>query len=132
MRIRLFIALALVLVAAPVALAQDPAPAPTPAPVAQCTPEVTEERALAALQQALEQPLPPRANRVVRVRVTPCAPGRLILRVARNTKDGVLLARAERVLNSTATATLQLRTTKAVERYRGKKLRLDLRAVFTP
>jgi hypothetical protein len=132
MRSRLFIALALVLVAAPVARAQDPAPAPAPAPSEECTAEMTEERAVAALQQALSRPLPPRAGRVVKVRVTPCAPGRLVLRVARNSRDGVLLARGERTLRSTTTATIQLRTTKAVERYRGKKLRLDLHAVFTP
>ena len=87
---------------------------------------------MAALQQALSRPLPPRAGGVVKVRVTPCAPGRLVLRVARNSRDGILLARGERTLRSTATATIQLRTTKAVERYRGKKLRLDLHAVFTP
>ena len=132
MRTRLFIAIALVLVAAPVARAQDPAPAPAPAPPLECNAELTEERALAALQQAVMRPLPPRAGRVVRVRVTPCSAGRLVLRVARNTRDGVLLARGERVLRSTTTATIELRTTKAVERYRGKKLRLDLHAVFTP
>jgi hypothetical protein len=129
MPIRLFIALALVLVAAPVALAQDPAPT---TPAEECTAEVTEQRALEAMRVALEDPMPPRAGRVVKVRVTPCAPGRLVLRVRRGTKDGVLLARADRTLTSTATATMQLRTTKAIERYRGKKLRLDLRAIFLP
>lgn len=128
MRIRLFIALALVLVAAPAALAQDPPPAPEEA----CTAEVTEQRALSAMQQALREPLPPRAGKTIAVRVTPCAPGRLVLRVRHATKTGVILAQADRTLNSTATATMRLRTTKHVERYRGKRLRLHLRAIFLP
>ena len=69
----------------------------------------------------------------MRVRVTPCAPGRLVLRVARNSRDGVLLARGARTLRLDGDGDAPgSRTTKAVERYRGKKLRLDLHAVFTP
>lgn len=128
MPIRLFIALALVLVAAPAALAQDPPPAAEEV----CTAEVTEQRALSAMQLALREPLPPRAGKTIAVRVTPCAPGRLVLRVRHATKTGVILAQADRTLNSTATATMRLRTTKHVERYRGKKLRLHLRAIFLP
>lgn len=129
MRTRLSIALALVLVAAPAALAQDPAP---PAPAEACTAEVTEERAMRAMRDALRKPLPPRAGRTVAVKVTPCAPGRLVLRVRHATKTGVILAQADRTLKSTATATMRLRTTKHVERFRGKKLRLHVRAVFLP
>ena len=128
MRIRLFIALALVLVAAPVALAQDPPSTPEEA----CTAEITEQRAMAAMQRALREPLPPRAGKTIAVKVTPCAPGRLVLRVRHATKTGVILAQADRTLNSTATATMRLRTTKHVERFRGKKLRLHLRAIFLP
>lgn len=128
MRIRLFLALAAVLVAAPVALAQDPPSTPAEA----CTAEVTEQRALSAMQDALREPLPARAGRTIAVKVTPCAPGRLVLRVRHATKTGVILAQADRTLKSTATATMRLRTTKHVERYRGRKLRLHLRAVFLP
>jgi len=128
MRIRLLIALALVLVAAPAALAQD---TPTP-PGEDCTAELTEERAIAAMQQALRRPLPPRAGKTIPVKVTPCAPGRLVLRVRHATSTGVILAQADRTLRSTATVTIRLRTTKHVERYRGKELRMHLRAVFVP
>ena len=128
MRTRLLLAFVLLVVAAPVALAQEPA---TP-PAEPCTDAVTEQRALDALREALRDPLPPRAGQTVKVKVTPCAPGRLVLRVRRNTKTGTLLAEADRTLRSTATATLRLRTTKAIERYRGKRLRLDLRAIFLP
>ena len=131
MRFRLFIVLALVLVAAPVALAQDPPP-PAPPADAECTAEVTERRAYAAMREALRKPLPPRAGKTILVKVTPCAPGRLVLRVRKDTKTGRVLAQADRTLRSTATATMRLKTTKAVERYRGRKIQLHLRAIHTP
>jgi len=87
---------------------------------------------MAAMQQALRDPLPARAGRTIAVKVTPCAPGRLVLRVRHTTKTGVILAQADRTLKSTATATMRLRTTKHVERFRGKKMRLHLKAIFLP
>jgi hypothetical protein len=128
MRTRLFLALALVLVAAPAAPAQDPPRSPEEG----CTAQITEQRAMSAMQQALRKPLPPTAGETIAVRVAPCGPGRLVLRVRHATKTGVILAQADRTLTSTATATMRLRTTKHVERYRGKRLRLHLRAIFVP
>jgi hypothetical protein len=126
---RLLIALTLILVAAPVALAQDP---PPPAEPEACTADETTRRAMAALREALEDPMPSKAGRVIPVRVTPCGPGRLLLRVHHASTTGPLLATGERTLRSTRTATVRLRTTKEVERRRGKQLRLRLRASFTP
>jgi hypothetical protein len=129
MRHPLLLALALVAVTAPMAMAQTPPPA-EPAP-SDCTVEESTRRANEALRRALRKPLPAHAGETVPVRFSPCSAGRVVLRVHHGSMKGALVATGERTLRTARTATVFLRTTRKVERLRGKRLKLSTRATFT-
>ena len=114
-------------------VAPPAAPAPVVAPVAPlCDPDVLLQQTLDALRPLARRTMPARGARPLgTLKVTPCMPGRLRLEIVA-ADSGVVLARAERVLRTTRTATLQLRTTSAVRRFAGDgPLPLNLRARFS-
>lgn len=103
--------------------------APT-ATAGACTPQITMERALGALQELVkERELPRVSGKTLRVAVTPCEPGRVRLEIRHGS---TVLAKADRTLRTKRLAHFDLKTTKAVERRAGKRLRLNVRAVVDP